>query len=121
LPPSTCFLSPQEKKTALSRLSNLQDSARDLSKAAGGVGGGSSRPGSASSAVGGVQALSGPASREVRQLENRLDKAALKANEGQSIQRTYEQVQGGSIGEGGGASGGLWGMEEQVRGEHVKV
>ena len=82
----------QEKKTALSRLSNLQDSVKDLSKSGGGsgtVGGGTIRPGSACS---GANLLSGPASREVRQLENRLDKAMLKTNEAQSIQHTYEQV-----------------------------
>ena len=62
----------QEKKTALSRLSNLQDSVKDLSKSGGGgtVGGGTIRPGSACS---GASLLSGPASREVRLLENRQD------------------------------------------------
>ncbi|KXZ47770.1 hypothetical protein GPECTOR_33g652 [Gonium pectorale] len=33
-----------------------------------------------------------PAARELRQLQNRLDKATIKANEAYSIRKTYEQV-----------------------------
>lgn len=81
----------QDKKTALSRLSNLQDSVRELSKASG-----ATKPGGRNSSSGGPAAGAGAAggllSREIRQLENRLEKAMLKANEAQSIKGTYEQV-----------------------------
>ena len=81
----------QDKKTALSRLSNLQDSAKELSKASG-----ATKPGGRNSSSGGPAAgassAGGLLSREIRQLENRLEKAMLKANEAQSIKGTYEQV-----------------------------
>ncbi|GAX82796.1 hypothetical protein CEUSTIGMA_g10222.t1 [Chlamydomonas eustigma] len=82
----------QEKKTTLSKLSNLQDSMRDMMKATSGSGStpSNTRPSSAVDSAAAV--LTGPASREVRMMENKLEKAALKANEAQSIQRTYEQV-----------------------------
>ena len=103
-----------DKKTALSRLSNLQDNVKDLIKsqgngpAKGGLTAGSihrtsSGASSSSSSVTSARpssALSypaapmmqGPAWREIRQLENRLEKAALKTNEAQSIRKTYESV-----------------------------
>ncbi len=36
-----------------------------------------------------------PAARELRQLQNRLEKATVKANEAYSIRKTYEQVGAG--------------------------
>lgn len=105
-----------EKKTALSRLSNLQDSVRSLTHEAGlAAPGGTDGMASASSAAASrassrpVSAVSsssasvpasvsasalggGGGSRAARQLENRLEKATLKANEAASIRQTYKQV-----------------------------
>lgn len=63
----------QDKRTLLTKLQNVQDELQALQRDAG--------PGA-----------TGRTSREMRQLENRLDKAVLKANEAQSIKCTYEQV-----------------------------
>lgn len=64
----------------VSKLDNLQDSLRELTKPA-------PRASSARDSGG-----SSKEARDLRQLENRLDKALMKCNEAQSIRRTYEQV-----------------------------
>jgi hypothetical protein len=90
----------QEKKSVITKLENLQDSIQELHKASGihdpgtvlqqqptgTLSASSSRTSVASSA------LSSREARELRQLENRLDKALIKCNEAQSIRHTYEQV-----------------------------
>lgn len=63
----------QEKKTALAKLENLQETVTELNKTAGAL-------------------MHSPAARRIRLLENRLDKAVTKANEAQSIQRSYSAV-----------------------------
>lgn len=68
------FCLMQEKKTTLSKLEHLQDSIKDLNKVA-------ARAGANTASA-----------REIRGLENRLDKALVKCNEAMSIRRTYEQV-----------------------------
>ena len=65
----------------MSKLENLQASVRELSKGA------DSRESSA-------RASSGREARELRQLENRLNKATMKVHESQSLRSTYEQVGG---------------------------
>ncbi len=52
-----------------------------------------SSAGSLAAAAAGVGPHSA-AARELRQLQNRLDKATVKANEAYSIRKTYEQVRG---------------------------
>jgi hypothetical protein len=64
---------PQEKKTTLSKLSNLQDSMRDMVKASTGSGAPSTtRPCSVVDSP--TAGLTGPATREVRMMENKLEK-----------------------------------------------
>ncbi|GIL80031.1 hypothetical protein Vretimale_12860 [Volvox reticuliferus] len=100
----------KDKKTAVQRLDNLHDSLKDLAKVAAAVpsaaaaaASASSMPISASlssapsvSAIAAAAASSipanSPAARELRQLQNRLEKATVKANEAFSIRKTYEQV-----------------------------
>lgn len=90
----------KDKKTALQKIDNLHDSLRDLQKVAGGGGPSpaASVSASAASSAGSLAAAAagvGPhsaAARELRQLQNRLDKATVKANEAYSIRKTYEQV-----------------------------
>lgn len=75
---------------------------QDLQKVAGGGGPSpaASVSASAASSAGSLAAAAagvGPhsaAARELRQLQNRLDKATVKANEAYSIRKTYEQVRG---------------------------
>lgn len=106
-----------DKKTALSRLSNLQDNVKDLLRQTQGAASASTSkgpllvnprpPSAASSSASSVSSarpssalsfptapamMQGPAWREIRQLENRLEKALLKINEAQSIRKTYESV-----------------------------
>jgi len=91
----------QDKKTAVAKLANCQDSVQELRKAAGAVGGlqgGGTSPRPSSSSTGEQGSSISPGAwgskegRLIRQLENRLTKAQLKANEAQSIRRMYEQV-----------------------------
>ncbi|KAG2426195.1 hypothetical protein HXX76_013176 [Chlamydomonas incerta] len=103
----------KDKKTALQKLDNLHDSLRDLAKVAAGALPSPSGAGAHSHAVS-VNASTGStasgitlaaisaaaaalpansaAARELRQLQNRLDKATVKADEAYSIRKTYEQV-----------------------------
>ena len=41
----------------------------------------------------------GPAARQIRTLENRLDKAMIKHNEGKSIRKTYDQIASSQLAE----------------------
>nr|AGW18228.1 axonemal coiled-coil protein ODA10 [Chlamydomonas reinhardtii] len=107
----------KDKKTALQKLDNLHDSLRDLAKVAAGAAPSPSGSGAhshsyshavpvnastASSASAATMAAisaaaaalpaNSPAARELRQLQNRLDKATVKADEAYSIRKTYEQV-----------------------------
>ncbi|GLI71262.1 hypothetical protein VaNZ11_016382 [Volvox africanus] len=103
----------KDKKTAVQRLDNLHDSLKDMAKVAAAVpsaavaaASASSMPISASlssapsvSAIAAAAAAAAaalpansPAARELRQLQNRLEKATVKANEAFSIRKTYEQV-----------------------------
>ncbi|KAF5841468.1 hypothetical protein DUNSADRAFT_12633 [Dunaliella salina] len=91
----------QDKKTTVAKLANCQDNVLELRKAVGAVGGspsGGTTPRPASSSTGEQGSGMGPGAwgtkegRLIRQLENRLTKAQLKANEAQSIRRMYEQV-----------------------------
>jgi chromosome segregation ATPase len=104
-----------DKKTSLSRLSNLQDNVKDLMRQSQGAAPSSSKgptlvntrpPSAVSSSASSMSSsrppsalsfpsgpmMQGPAWREIRQLENRLEKALLKTNEAQSIRKTYESV-----------------------------
>ncbi|GFR52156.1 hypothetical protein Agub_g14687 [Astrephomene gubernaculifera] len=108
----------KDKKTALQKLDNLHDSLKDMAKvsaaaasaaaatsavnasssaangAAGGVNASLASAASTAAIAAAAAALppSSPAARELRQLQNRLDKAVVKANEAYSIRKTYEQV-----------------------------
>lgn len=90
----------QDKKSLAQKLDNLQGSLRDASKAAGALAAASASAGAspatsvASSTASGASAASsaGPGARALRQLQNRLEKAALKCNEAAAIRGTYEAV-----------------------------
>ncbi|GIL62393.1 hypothetical protein Vafri_16616 [Volvox africanus] len=101
----------KDKKTAVQRLDNLHDSLKDMAKVAAAVPSAAAAAASASSmpisaslssapsvsaiaAAAAAAALpaNSPAARELRQLQNRLEKATVKANEAFSIRKTYEQV-----------------------------
>ncbi|GLC76007.1 hypothetical protein PLESTF_001719900 [Pleodorina starrii] len=108
----------KDKKTALQKLDNLHDSLKDTAKVAAVVPSAaaaasasavplsasltsapsvsaivaSAAAASAAAASLPAFAASSPAARELRQLQNRLEKATVKANEAYSIRKTYEQV-----------------------------
>lgn len=82
----------QEKKTAVAKLANCQDGVQELHKAVGGQGPGSVKAGTLNGSASSTLPWDSREGRAIRQLENRLTKAQLKANEAQSLRRVYEQV-----------------------------
>lgn len=99
----------------MSRLDNLVTGLRD--SPANGSGATAASNGAAAAAAAGAAGRGGAlATREMRQLENRLDKAAVKANEAISIGKTYEQVRGPAGLSGQGGASWLFGQGDAVGG-----
>lgn len=98
----------QDKKTAVAKLQNLEDSLKSVRAAQGLAAQQQQQQGSAGSdtVAAAVAAdtsppahvalcsagICGKEARELRLLDNRLEKAMLKGNEARSLQHTYEQV-----------------------------